>query len=442
MIYLLLLLFFVVEYVRPTSYVPALLVLKLNSLIPISAAIGSLFLAKGRVATEQLLTETNTKLMFSFLGLLMLSVVTAEVTDYAWTMFMAVLGYVLIYWVIAQQVTDLDRLKGVFKVLVLVHLIITALNPQIFGGDRAYIASGAFLGDGNDFALSVNIAIPLCLFLVFDATKAYRRVFYLAALLLLVLDVVVTQSRGGTVALVCVAFYYWLKSDRKLTMAMVAVVAVTMVLAVAPGTYFERMSSVGDTEEGSAKGRIEAWKAGIAMAIDNPLLGVGAGHFAVMHGARYRNSADSPPNQTAHSIYFLILGDLGLPGITLLISFFVLNFAENKRLAEECARAPDSPTTRSNRQLLAAVNAALLAYATGGAFLSAVYYPHMAVLAGLQAAARRVVRTRIAETSAVAAAPTVLSPQPVAGLSPYFVPRQAALPEPRAAGSVGRTRRG
>jgi len=34
-----------------------------------------------------------------------------------------------------------------------------------------YIASGSFLGDGNDFALSVNLVIPFCLFLVFEASK-------------------------------------------------------------------------------------------------------------------------------------------------------------------------------------------------------------------------------------------------------------------------------
>lgn len=439
MIYWLLLLFFVVEYVRPTSYVPELMVLKLNSLVPISAAIGSLFLGTGRVATEELLTETNTKLMLSFLGLLLLSVVTADVTERAWTMFMAVFGYVLIYWVIAQQVTSVERLKGVFSALIVVHLIITVLNPQIFGGERAYIQSGAFLGDGNDFALSVNIAIPLCLFLVLDAGKAYRRVFYLAAVLLLVLDVVVTQSRGGTVALACVGIYYWLKSDRKIPMAIVATGALIMVLALAPSSYFDRMNSLGDTQEGSARGRIEAWKAGIAMAIDNPILGVGAGHFAIMHGARYRNAVESPANQTAHSIYFLILGDLGLPGFALLISFFVLNFVENKRLAEECAKAPESLVARSNRQLLAAVSAALLAYATGGAFLSAVYYPHMAVLAGLQVAARRVVRSRLGVTETDDVSPTVLTPSPVAGLSPYFVPPRPSR-EPRAAVGLARRR--
>ena len=58
-----------------------------------------------------------------------------------------------------------------FGVLILVHVILAALTPEMFTDpeDRHYLASGTFLGDGNDYALSVNIAIPLSLFLWSDA---------------------------------------------------------------------------------------------------------------------------------------------------------------------------------------------------------------------------------------------------------------------------------
>lgn len=429
MIYWGLLLFFVMEYVRPASYFPALGVLKLNTLVPVLSAIGSLFSGSNRVPTQQLVSEPQTKLLLSFLGLIVLSVLTADVTDYAWTIFTAVFGYFLVFWVIAQQVTTLARLKGLIKTLVLVHLAVTALNPQIFDGAREYIASGYFLGDGNDFALSVNIVIPLCLFLVLDAASMRVRLFYIGALLLLVFDVVATQSRGGTVALGCVGLYFWIKSDRKLAMSVIVTTVLVMVLLVAPAGYFERMNSVADSEEGSAKGRIEAWTAAVQMAIDHPILGVGAGHFSVMHGARYRTSVDSPPNQTAHSIYFLVLGDLGLPGIALFLAVIWANLAANRRLARQL-EARDLADTAASRQLLSSSSASLVAYATGGAFLSAAYYPHLFVIAGLMTAARRVAAARV--TTPASAAPR----RPV-GISPHFVPRQVGHSSPT---QVARTR--
>ena len=422
MIYWGLLLALVLEYVRPGAYVPGLLALKLNSLVPALVTVASLVGATGRVPTQQLLSEPNTKLIFGFLGLLLLSVLTADVTDYAWTMFTTVTGYVMLFWVISQQVTDLPRITGVFKTLVFVHLVIAVLNPQLLDGGRQYIQSGAFMGDGNDFALSLNVAIPLCLFLIFESTKARQRLFYLAALAVLVGLVVLTQSRGGTVALGCVGLYYWLKSDKKLAMGAVAAVAVVMIVALAPSGYFERMSSIGDTEEGSNRGRIDAWKAAGAMALDNPILGVGAGHFAIMHGARYGGLI-----QTAHSIYFLVLGELGLPGIVVFIWIIAANLVANRRLAQQLSTR-DPAATRSDRQLLAAGSAALIAYATGGAFLSAAYYPHLYVMTALLGASRRAVTARLeqpgpATNQAQAVAPRAMVP----GLSPYFVPRHTAL---------------
>jgi len=429
MIYWGLLLFFVLEYVRPSSYIPALAVMKLNTLVPVLSALGSLVSGRGRVATQQLFSEPQTKLLLAFLGLIVVSVLTADVTDYAWTIFTAVLGYFLVFWVIAQQVTTLARVKGLFKTLVLVHLVVTALNPQIFDGGRQYVAAGYFLGDGNDFALSVNIAIPLCLFLVLDAAGMRQRLFYIGALLILVFDVVATQSRGGTVALACVGLYYWIKSDRKITMTMIVTTAMVMVLLAAPAGYFERMSGVADSEEGSAKGRIEAWTAAIQMALDNPILGVGAGHFSVMHGARYRSSFDSPPNQTAHSIYFLVLGDLGLPGLALFLSVIWTNLAANRRLARQL-EVRGQVETAASRQLLSSSSASLIAYATGGAFLSAAYYPHLFVIAGLMTAARRVATARLTT-------PASAPPRKSVGVSPYFVPRQVGHGSPT---QVARTR--
>lgn len=387
MIYLGLLLFFVFEYLRPTSYIPALLPLHLNSLIPIAVTAGALLKEKP-VGLQDLLADTNTKLIGAWFGLLLISMVTADVTEYAYQAVTTVVGYVFIFVAIQKLATDLRRVKGLFVVLVGVHIAVASLNPQIFtSGDREYLASGFFLGDGNDFALSVNIAIPLCVFLLFDA-KARARPFWLIVLTVLVGSVIVTQSRGGTIALGVVGFFFWLRMDRKALIAALGVVAVMGVLVLAPPSYFQRMNTLS-TQEGSAQGRILAWQASMRMALDHPVFGVGAGGFAPAYGARYLSSPNQP-QATAHSIYFLTLGELGLPGLILLVSAIVWNLSANRRLTAEI-QARDPMVRVRDIRLLASTSAALLAFAVGGAFLSAIYYPHFYVLAGLLSASRRVV---------------------------------------------------
>jgi len=172
--------------------------------------------------------------------------------------------------------------------------------------------------------------------------------------------------------------------------AALAAVFVVLILALAPGAYFDRMGSIGDTQEGSAQGRITAWRTAMRMAIDHPLFGVGPAHFSVKFGTEYRPPDYIGSGMTAHSIYFLALGELGFPGLIIVISIIVHNLLANRRV-EKLVQSRGSPTRDSDLNLLAAGSAAMIALATAGAFLSALYYPHLYVLAGLLSATRRVV---------------------------------------------------
>jgi probable O-glycosylation ligase (exosortase A-associated) len=412
MSYVLLLLFFLVEYVRPTSYVPALMVLKLNLLIPVGAFVGSLASGSAAAAKEWIVSDNSSRVVLGMLSIVGLSVITSDVQEIAWARFTAVAGFVIIYWVLASELRTVARIQGVFAMLVLVHLIIAALNPALFtnADQRTYIASGSFLGDGNDFALSLTISIPLCLFLFLNA-KVSLRPIWAAALLLLVACVVLTQSRGGTLGLGAMALYYWFKNPKKLQTGTIAVLVVVLILALAPSAYFTRMNQIGDTTEGSASGRITAWGVAIRMALDHPLFGVGAGHFPTMFAEAYLPEGYDNRPMTAHSVYFLALGELGFPGLALLIYYVVASLRANQRLAAEVRRRHGSKVI--DLQLLASTSAAVIAFAVAGAFLSCLYYPHLYIIAGLQAAVRNVVRNRCLQQEGVMA-PVASRPREIA----------------------------
>lgn len=416
MVYAGLLLFFVLEYVRPGSYFPPLSLL--YTIVPAGVILGTLLGKREAPADSPI--ESNTWIFGILLSLIVSSVIVADVTMYTFTIFTSVLGYVLVYWVITRQVTTLPRLKGLFLTLIAIHAVLALLTPAMFTnpGERHYIASGTFLGDGNDYALSVNIVIPFCLFLLADTRKAMQKLLYAGLLLFLILCVVLTQSRGGTLALGCVAVYYWLKSDRKLLTGGLAAAGLVLVLALAPDTYFNRMNTISSYEtDGSAQGRLTAWQAGVGMALSNPLMGVGAGQFPP-NFTKFAPVGPEGPEvrwKTAHSIYFLILGELGLPGIGLLFAFILVNLFQNRSLSTELHAQNGAGGTY--RALLASLSASVIAYAVAGAFLSATYYPHMFVLGGLLVAARRQARTALARAGqpqdvTVHAAAAAATPRP------------------------------
>ena len=182
--------------------------------------------------------------------------------------------------------------------------------------------------------------------------------------------------------------YLVMKSRRK-ALALAAVgVLVAMVLLFAPDAYFDRMSSIKDYEtEGSAQGRILAWKTATTMALDHPLTGVGAGHFGVMFGFKYKPADYIGPYLNAHSIYFVMLGEFGFPGILVLLGLIIGNMVRNERVIRNL-RSSRPPGEATNLSLMVAMQTALLGYAVGGMFLSGVFYPHLFVLAGLMQSAR------------------------------------------------------
>ena len=111
----------------------------------------------------------------------------------------------------------------------------------------------------------------------------------------------------------------------------------------------------------------------------------------------------------------------------MLLTLIFGNLVANRRLLREIRKLP-SDQAATARNVLAATSAAMMAYAVGGAFLSAAYYPHLYVLAGMVTAARHIVRVQIKAQEHAGDAPA-LETQPARpalrpwGISPEWRPR-------------------
>lgn len=380
--------FILFEYLRPGNYFAILDVVKLNTLIPVAIFVLTLLSKNGRTGKEVLLA-TSSKWFVMLLALFALQFLLADVRLYVYDAFKAFIGYLLIYYVIVKQVTNLERIRGVLSTLVVVHVALIGMYPDVVlrPEQRSYLA-GTFLSDGNEFAWSACIVVPFSLFLArMSRTKVMRGVYYLT-FVLLVLAVVGTQSRGGSLALMAAMIYLATKSRRKALSILGLGLITVVVLAFAPTAYFDRMAALPDYEmDGSAQGRILAWKTAEKIAMDHPLTGVGPGHFSIMFGAKYKPADYVGPYLNAHSIYFLLLGEFGFPGLIFLLGLIVGNVLLNGRVIRSY-RSTDEGLQIWRADLVTTMQASLLGYAVAGAFLSGFYYPHVFVLAGLMESAR------------------------------------------------------
>jgi putative inorganic carbon (hco3(-)) transporter len=410
--WLLLVLFF--EYARPAYFIPFLRIPFLYSILPLTLVAAQHF-GQGLRPYREIFADKSAKWPLVLLTMIMLGMVYADLQRAAYDTFILVLGFVFIFIMVARIVTTLSRIRGVVAVLLISHLFLLAMNPNVVLNptQRQYILGATFLGDGNDFSLSMCILLPLAVYLALGMKAWWTRLLFWASVAVVLLGIVATQSRGASIGLAGVVAFLWLFSPRKAIGLVGAAIVGVVVLIYAPPEYFNRMRTISTyQDDGSAQGRIEAWKSSINMAIDHPLLGVGAGNFATSFGVKYRTpGAAGMPWLTAHSSYFLLLGELGFPGLIVLLCMIFGNIRSNLKLRRMIlARAGPAPLpeTRENVRALFLTAAAFLGFALAGAFLSASYYPHIYVLTGLLVATRAVVMQR--EGIEIAKSPTTRKP--------------------------------
>jgi hypothetical protein len=370
-----------VEYTRPLKVLPFLKIPFLLTIIPVL-----LFLittsAEGLRPAKDIFADSRVKWLFFFIGLIVLSSAMHGFDKMGTDVITRVGGYTLLFFLIVRLVTTERRLVGVIITLVLAHLYLVAENYEVIANPslRQYLVAAPFLGDGNDFALSIGVLFPCIVGVALLARHKFGSLLAWVAAAIIPLSIVASQSRGATLGFGAVIIYLWLRSPKKMASAVGVLLLAGMVMLYAPAVYFERMGTVSTaaTEDSSASLRLKAWSGSIGMAANRPL-GLGAGHFGVYWG------------KTAHSTYFLALGELGVLGFICVLVLIFGNMRANWRVRKRVmALLPQPPPEEALRSLrmLDMINAGLVYFAVAGAFLSATYYPHIYVLFGMLLAAR------------------------------------------------------
>lgn len=319
-----------------------------------------------------------------------------------WSRAFKVLLMVLVSLLVVKRRRDLDWLVLVLVISIGYYGIKGGVFTVLSGGSaRVWGPEGSFIEDNNSLALATIMTVPLIRYLQLQATRPWQRHLATLAMLLCMASAVGSQSRGAFLAIVTMSFFMWLKSRNKLPLALVVLVALPLIFAFMPDSWTDRMETIKTyDQDSSAMGRINAWQMAWRLAID--LFPFGGG-FTVAGPAVFAKYAPDPSVPlTAHSIYFQAMGEHGFFGLAI----FVGIFATTWRLASATIRnAKDLPELQWARDLSAMCQVGLIGYATGGAFLSLVYFDLPYYLVLIVVVVNRVVASEVAgrKQAAVAA---------------------------------------
>jgi O-antigen ligase len=109
-----------------------------------------------------------------------------------------------------------------------------------------------------------------------------------------------------------------------------------MVWMVIPQQYKARYETVNSLKSDlSYQNRILSWEGGVAMFESNPITGIGAGDYTAANGNKYWPGNGRKTFLNAHSLYFKLLGELGLVGIITFGGYLICVFKLNLRLRKQ-----------------------------------------------------------------------------------------------------------
>jgi len=346
---------------------------------------------------------------------------TEGLPDFSWEIFGRFVKVVLLFVFVVLIVEK--------KLHIDFFLWCVVLSVGFFAGLEAlkYIASGGghkiegfaghVLGDRNELALAFVITLPLCVYLLgqYGAQSKLVRLGLLGLMGLIVTAVIGTQSRGGFIAMLVVAGYFFIKSDRKILLSFLLVILVAVLSQLVTDEWTSRMDTIGTANaDESFMGRVVAWKLSFIMAMQHPFFGGGfksLENFAVWrvlsqdffaYSFFYTGTALPDPNHAhaAHSVYFQVLGDHGFIGLFIYLAMMLRAFLEARAAL---LLAKPYPELRWAVALATMLQLSIFAFAVGGAALSFAYFELMFAIYGLIL----VLRTRIlpAQIKLLAAAP-------------------------------------
>jgi O-antigen ligase len=290
----------------------------------------------------------------------------------------------VVFFLAANLLTSGERARRLCWAFVLFAAVnsLMGLNNwstgNMVGGSENRI-EGGFAGlasDPNDLGLLLNISLPLVWYAYTTAKTTVTRYMALLTIIVAVGTVVITFSRGAFLGFIAVAglFAWKLGKGKRVQVFVLIAVLLPVTLALLPGGYTDRVSSIFNTDmddRGSRDERIKLMEAAVTSMIEHPLgIGVGSNIFAsVDAGAGWK---------VVHNAYLQVGVELGVLGISL---YLLLLWKVYQGLT-----AIQQSAVRSEADLAFAIRVSLITFAVGGLFGAIAFNFYFFYLGGMAVA--------------------------------------------------------
>jgi putative inorganic carbon (HCO3(-)) transporter len=259
-------------------------------------------------------------------------------------------------------------------------------SGQLIGG-RISGFDAPLTANPNDLALVLNLILPLMVALFMIHRGMIARIVLLVAMVLSVIAIVSTFSRGGFLTLAAILVMYLLVLTKRSGhgVTLVALVALLLGVFLLPSSYLERLGTITHIESdptGSAQNRWKDMVVGLNLVLQHPIVGAGVG----MNGLAL-NEQRGQTWAAIHNVFLEYAIELGIPGFVLFVMLLVAVF-KSVRLAER--QSEGVPRLRELFHIAQNVHISLVAFTVSAMFHPVGYHPYFYYFGGLAIALRTV----------------------------------------------------
>lgn len=208
-------------------------------------------------------------------------------------------------------------------------------------GDTAQRIGGPF-DSSNFYAQILLLFVPLSLNRLMHENKPLLRFLAGWALIVCVLSIFWTFSRGGFIALILTFLYMFIRQPPRPATIGVALVLIALFMPLLPQSYIDRIATISTfnplsgadvRNEQSLRGRTSEAVVGWLMFRDHPILGVGRGNYKIRYQDYSRQLGLDPrlENRSAHNLFLEIAAEQGVIGLAVFLSMLWAMFSMMRR---------------------------------------------------------------------------------------------------------------
>lgn len=290
-------------------------------------------------ATENILDSKQFKLYLLFVAIMIVGI---PFSLYSRASFEHVLTYActmpLFFFLFYQLATSIEKLRNLLFTYccgVAVYAVYILACGEL-SGERLSFGT---MFDPNDIVFFVISFFTFNLLFITKENSSPKRLLAIVNLMIGLVVIVKTGSRGGLVACLAVCTYLLFAKTRAVRISFFAkaVLVCLAFLSLVPFVNSERYETILEIQDDynmtDETGRIAIWKIGIRMMFAHPLTGVGVNCFNEGVGRdRERRGLASAKWQSAHNSIIQVGAETGLAGLVVFCLMSVKVFSITKKV--------------------------------------------------------------------------------------------------------------